>query len=172
MRLYIINRDVKQLPIWLGWEIFFFFWLQNFIFWAQGFFPDLFNTYLVKPDQLEPDRSHQGLDQWENLTLLSNSENPEGALLEPARSHQIKSIIEEAFRIYWVTQFILKNIQGQFSPLFLGGKTTPNCTKPIMWLRHIYKRYIFKKSEQNRLILSTAGSETFYRRLDRVATAN
>ena len=47
----------------LGREIFFFFWLQNFIFWAQGFFPDLFNTNLVKPDQLEPDRSHQGLDQ-------------------------------------------------------------------------------------------------------------
>ena len=123
-----------------------FFRLQNFIFFGPGFlFSNLFNTCWVKPDRLEPDCSHQGLEQWENLTVLSNSENLEGALLEPAHLHKIKSIIDEAFRIYWVTQFILKNTKGQFSPLFFGGKTTPNCTKLIMRRRHIYKRYIFQK---------------------------
>ena len=42
-------------------------------------------------------------------SLLSNSVSLEGPLLEPTRSHQIKSTKEEAFRIYWVTQKILKN---------------------------------------------------------------
>ena len=39
---------------------------------------------------------------WQNL--LSNSVNLVGLLLEPAHSHQIKSTIEEDYRIYWVTQ--------------------------------------------------------------------
>ena len=37
-------------------------------------------------------------------SILSNSVNLEGPLLEPARSRQIKYTIEKAFRIYWVTQ--------------------------------------------------------------------
>ena len=91
---------------------FLFFRTQKFHIWGPGrsFFRPfhLFKIYWVFSKFTESDSanwSHQWLDQWENLIkLLSNSVNLEGPLLEPARSHQIKSIIEKAFKIYWVTQ--------------------------------------------------------------------
>jgi len=51
----------------------------------------------------------------------------------------------QAFRIYWVTQKILKNTKGPLSRLFIGGKTPPKPPQTNLRLHHIYKRYILQK---------------------------
>ena len=119
----------------------------------------LFKIYWVRPDQLEPYHSNQWLDQSENLIkLLSNSVNFEGPLPEPACSCQIKYTIVKAFRIYWVTRV-------NFPGCFRGVKCLQTTPKKFCGLVTYTKDTFCKKFGHNRPIVSTAGSETIYRRL-------